>query len=230
MEVDRLKSEFVSHVSHELKTPLTSIKGYVDNLRDRIVGDLNERQEEYLERVGKNTDRLIRMIDDLLNISRIESGKMTLNFSNLIMSELIEEVSRGLRPLATQKKIEMSFMKSDGDGYVIADRDKIEQAVINLVNNAILYTPPGGKVMISMEHDQGYIKTSIRDTGVGIPTEEQPLIFDRFYRLEKDSILEPRGTGLGLYITRNVIEMHGGKIWVTSEFGKGSEFTFTLPA
>jgi len=230
MEVDRLKSEFVSHVSHELKTPLTSIKGYVDNLRDRIVGDLNERQEEYLERVGKNTDRLIRMIDDLLNISRIESGKMTLNFSNLIMSELIEEVSRGLRPLATQKKIEMSFMKSDGDDHVMADRDKIEQAVINLVNNAILYTPPGGKVMIYMEHDQGYIKTCIRDTGVGIPTEEQPLIFDRFYRLEKDSILEPRGTGLGLYITRNVIEMHGGKIWVTSEVGKGSEFTFTLPA
>ncbi len=230
MEVDRLKSEFVSHVSHELKTPLTSIKGYVDNLRDRIVGDLNERQEEYLERVGKNTDRLIRMIDDLLNISRIESGKMTLNFSHLIMSELIEEVSRGLRPLATQKKIEMSFMKSDGDGLVMADRDKIEQAVINLVNNAILYTPPGGKVMISMEHDLGYIKTSIRDTGIGIPTEEQPLIFDRFYRLEKDSILEPRGTGLGLYITRNVIEMHGGKIWVTSEVGKGSEFTFTLPA
>ena len=230
MEVDRLKSAFVSHVSHELKTPLTSIKGYVDNLRDRIVGDLNERQEEYLERVGKNTDRLIRMIDDLLNISRIESGKMTLNFSNLIMSELIEEVSRGLRPLATQKKIEMSFMKSDGDDHVMADRDKIEQAVINLVNNAILYTPPGGKVMIYMEHDQGYIKTCIRDTGVGIPTEEQPLIFDRFYRLEKDSILEPRGTGLGLYITRNVIEMHGGKIWVTSEVGKGSEFTFTLPA
>ena len=230
MEVDRLKSEFVSHVSHELKTPLTSIKGYVDNLRDRIVGDLNERQEEYLERVGKNTDRLIRMIDDLLNISRIESGKMTLNFSHLIMSELIEEVSRGLRPLATQNKIEMSFMKSDGDDHVMADRDKIEQAVINLVNNAILYTPPGGKVMIYMEHDQGYIKTCIRDTGVGIPTEEQPLIFDRFYRLEKDSILEPRGTGLGLYITRNVIEMHGGKIWVTSEVGKGSEFTFTLPA
>lgn len=230
MEVDRLKSEFVSHVSHELKTPLTSIKGYVDNLRDRIVGDLNERQEEYLERVGKNTDRLIRMIDDLLNISRIESGKMTINFSHLIMSELIEEVSRGLRPLATQKKIEMSFMKSDEDGLVMADRDKIEQAVINLVNNAILYTPPGGKVMISMEHDQGYIKTSIRDTGVGIPAEEQPLIFDRFYRLEKDSILEPGGTGLGLYITRNVIEMHGGKIWVTSEVGKGSEFTFTLPA
>ncbi len=229
-EIDRLKSEFVSHVSHELKTPLTSIKGFIDNLRDRIAGDLTLRQEDYLERMAKNADRLIRMINELLDISLIESGSIKLNYTPLLLSELIEDVSDGLGPIAVQKNIEISLMKLDEESHVRVDRDKIEQAVTNLVDNAILYTQPGGKIMIKLDKGQGFIKTRISDNGVGIPLEEQPRIFERFYRFEKNSILEPRGTGLGLFIAKNVIELHGGQIWVTSEVGKGSEFTFTIPA
>ncbi|MCC6545095.1 MAG: HAMP domain-containing protein [Nitrospirae bacterium] len=229
-EIDRLKSEFVSHVSHELKTPLTSIKGFIDNLRDRIAGDLTLRQEEYLERMAKNADRLIRMINELLDISLIEAGGIKLNYTPLLLSELIKEVSDGLRPIAIQKQIEISLVKLDAERQILVDRDKIEQVITNLVDNAIIYTRPGGKIMIKLDNGQGFIKARISDNGVGIPVEEQPRIFDRFYRLEKNSILEPKGTGLGLFIAKNVIEMHGGKIWVTSEVGKGSEFIFTLPA
>lgn len=229
-EIDRLKSEFVSHVSHELKTPLTSIKGFIDNLRDRIAGDLTLRQEEYLERMAKNADRLIRMINELLDISLIEAGSIKLHHTPLMLSTLIEEVSDGLRPIAIQKKIQITIEKFEAERPIRADRDKIEQVVTNLVDNAILYTQPGGKIMINLDNGSGFIKTRISDNGVGIPLEEQPRIFDRFYRLEKNSILEPKGSGLGLFIAKNVIEMHGGQIWVTSEVGKGSEFTFTLPA
>ena len=229
-EIDRLKSEFVSHVSHELKTPLTSIKGFIDNLRDRIAGDLTSRQEDYLERMAKNADRLIRMINELLDISLIEAGSIKLHYTPLLLSELIEEVSDGLRPIAIQKNIEISLVKFDEERQIRVDRDKIEQVITNLVDNAILYTQPGGKILINLDNDHGFIKTRISDNGVGIPLEEQDRIFDRFYRLERNSILEPKGTGLGLFIAKNVIEMHGGQIWVASEAGKGSEFTFTLPA
>ena len=168
-EIDRLKSEFVSHVSHELKTPLTSIKGFIDNLRDRIPGDLTLRQEEYLERMAKNADRLIRMINELLDISLIEAGSIKLHYTPLLPSELIEEVSDGLRPIAIQKKIEISLVKFDEERHIRVDRDKIEQVVTNLVDNAILYTQPGGKIMINIDNDQGFIKTRISDNGVGIP-------------------------------------------------------------
>jgi len=227
-EVDRLKSEFVSQVSHELRTPLTSIKGYIDNLRDGITGELNEKQTEYLTRMEKNAERLIRLISDLLDISRIESGKMNLHVVPFQFYELIGGVVNSLRPLFTQKRLEMLLNPFEGDGCLHGDRDRLEQALTNLIDNAIRYTPNGGRITISLEQNHQFLKTTIKDTGVGISPEDQSRIFDRFYTLDQCTLSGPKGTGLGLFITKNIIEMHGGEIRVSSEVGKGSEFSFTL--
>ncbi len=229
-EVDRLKSEFISQVSHELRTPLTSIKGYIDNLRDGIAGALKEKQRHYLDRMARNADHLIRLITDLLDVSRIESGKMALNLTTLSLRDLVSEVISSLRPIAAEKRLEVIVKEGEAGSQVRGDYAKLEQVVVNLLDNAIKFTPPGGRITITMKHDAQYLKTSIRDSGVGIPQEKRLQIFDRFYRIEQESPSKVNGTGLGLYIAKNLIEMHGGRIWVTSEVGKGSEFSFILPA
>ena len=228
-EVDRLKTEFVSQVSHELRTPLTSIKGYIDNLRDGITGELNEKQKVYLTRMEKNAERLIRLISDLLDISRIESGKMNRQVVPLQFYELIGGVVNNLHPFFTQKRLEVFLNPFEGDGCLEGDRDRLEQALINLLYNAIRYTPDGGRITISLEQNHQFLKTTIKDTGIGISPDDQSRIFERFYTLNKCTLSGPKGTGLGLFITKNIIEKHGGEIWVSSEVGKGSEFSFTLP-
>lgn len=229
-EVDRLKSEFISQVSHELRTPLTSIKGYIDNLRDGVAGTLLEKQQHYLDRMAKNADHLVRLITDLLDVSRIELGKMALNLTNLSLRDLIAEVINSLRPIAAEKRLEIVVKEVEAGTQIRGDYAKLEQVIVNLLDNAIKFTSPGGRITIAMQHDAQFLKTSIRDTGVGIPLEKRSQIFDRFYRIEQESPSKVNGTGLGLYIAKNLIEMHGGRIWVTSEVGKGSEFSFILPA
>lgn len=229
-EADRLKSEFVSHVSHEIRTPLTSIKGYIDNLRDGVAGELNEMQEDYLERMHKNVERLARLINDLLDISRMESGKTRINLAPLLLPKLVEEVVSGLRLIAAQKGIQFNLNPFEGNGELKGDRDKLEQIMTNILDNAIKFTPQGGQITVALKEDQGCIRVSIRDTGPGIPPEEQSRVFDRFYRIERGDLpFRTKGTGLGLFIAKTLVEMHGGRIWVKSEVGKGSEFSFTLP-
>jgi two-component system phosphate regulon sensor histidine kinase PhoR len=228
-EVDRLKSEFISHVSHELRTPLTAIKGYIDNLRDGIAGSLRDKQQDYVERMAKNADHLVRLITDLLDVSRIESGKMALNLTTLSLRDLVGEVINNLRPIAAEKRLEVVLDGVDGAIQIRGDYAKLEQVITNLLDNATKFTPSGGRISITMQRDDRLLKTSIRDTGIGIPQEMQAQIFERFYRVEQGVPARVNGTGLGLYISKNLIEMHGGRIWVTSEAGKGSEFSFTLP-
>jgi PAS domain S-box-containing protein len=228
-EVDRLKSDFVSQVSHELRTPLTSIKGYIDNLKDGIVGVLTEKQIDYLNRMSRNADHLAVLISDLLDVSRIESGKMTVRLTALSLRDLIADVVKSLRPIADEKRLEVVLNEFEGESRIQGDRDKLEQVITNLFVNAIKFTPPGGRITISLQQDEKFVKTSIRDTGIGIPPEKQSRIFDRFYRVEPEASSKSNGTGLGLYIARNIVEMHGGRIWLTSEVGNGSEFSFTLP-
>ena len=225
----RHKSEFISHVSHDLRTPLTSIKGYIDNLLDRIAGDITEKQKDYLDRMSKNAGRLIRLINDLLDVSRIESGKLELNLASLSLQDLIEEVVIGLRPMAAEKHLQLVLNKLNGESQLSGDRDKLEQAIINLLDNAMKFTPPTGQITITLQRDQRFLETSIKDTGTGIPPEEQSRIFDRFHRIDRDPLSQAEGTGLGLFITKTIIELHGGHIWVVSDPGKGSEFIFTLP-
>jgi PAS domain S-box-containing protein len=229
IDVDRLKSEFISQVSHELRTPLTSIKGYIDNLKDGIAGALKKKQEDYLDRMAKNADHLVHLISDLLDVAQLESGKMTIRQITLSLNDLIEEVVNSLQPTVQEKRLELTFEKFNGESRIQGDHDKLEQVVANLLHNAIKYTPPGGRITIAIQQEGPFLKTSILDTGVGISPEQQSKLFERFYRIEQEPSATTNGTGLGLYIAKNLIEMHGGAIRVTSEAGHGSEFSFTLP-
>ena len=230
-ELDRMKSEFVSNVSHELRTPLTAIKGSVDNMLDGITGPLNEKQVQYLTRIKSNSDRLGRLITDLLDLSKIEAGKIELRPSCLTASSLITEVEELLRPVALEKQIRLESAVPDDAVTIWADKDKVLQILLNLVGNALKFTPPNGQVTIAVKHeDAEWVKFSIADTGPGIPSLESAKIFDKFYQLEQSNKQKAKGTGLGLAISKRLAEMHGGKIWLESGTDAGSVFSFTLPA
>ncbi|MBI5180831.1 MAG: HAMP domain-containing histidine kinase [Nitrospirae bacterium] len=229
--LDRMKSDFVSHVSHELRTPLASIKGSVDNMLDGITGMINDKQQQYLFRIKNNTDRLIRLINDLLDISRIESGKIKLRLQAVPIRDIIRDVKESLMPVAKEKDIE--FVASDSewnDLNVKADRDKLSQIFINLLDNAIKFSKTGGRIeiVLSAQNDD-FIKASVIDYGMGIPEKDRENIFEKFYQIHSDLEVKAKGTGLGLAITKSLIELHGGKIWVNSKEGEGSDFSFTIP-
>ena len=230
-ELDKMKSDFVSNVSHELRTPLTSIKGSVENMLDGLTGSLNEKQIRYLVRIKSNTDRLSRLINDLLDLSRIESGRVEVRPTRLPLTALAEEVAEHLKPLATEKLIRIEVPCSDPSATAWADRDKVTQVLVNLIGNAVKFTPPEGKVTVVLEkNDNDYVQISVADTGPGILPEETNKIFSKFYQVTNIAKQKPRGSGLGLAISKALVEMHGGKIWVESEVGRGSTFYFTLPA
>jgi signal transduction histidine kinase len=228
-ELDRLKSAFVTIVSHELRTPLTSIKGFVENMLQGLTGPLNEKQQYYLTRIHLNAERLTRMLNELLDLSRIEAGKMQLLATPLSLQELFSDLIEGFQPLARQKSIEMEVTLADIIPPVQADRDKLYEVVANLLDNAIKFTPPGGRVQISAEvQDVRFVKIRVSDTGCGIPEEHRAKIFQKFYRVGSVAG-SSNGAGLGLSIAKGLIELHGGTLDVESEPGKGSHFYFTLP-
>jgi signal transduction histidine kinase len=229
-ELDRLKSDFVSNVSHELRTPLTAIKGAVDLILREVPGPLTEKQMHYLTRVRSNTQHLAGLINDLLDLSKIEDGKVELQAERVSLGALIHEVVETLKPIATEKSIELE-VDLEPSVVVWADRDKTTQVLTNLVGNAIKFTPQTGKVMVAStsQHD-GWVRVSVSDTGRGISTNEREKIFDRFYQVAVTGEPKPKGTGLGLTICKSLVELHGGKIWVESEPHGGSIFYFTLPA
>jgi signal transduction histidine kinase len=228
-EFDRLKSEFVSNVSHELRTPLISIKGFVDHLLEGIAGDLTPRQHTFLTRVQANITRLSRLINDLLDLARIEAGQVTIHPVRLSLVEVITEVLETLRPLAIEKGVELGLVEPETAGVVRADRDRISQVLLNLIHNAIKFTPPGGAVRVRVAvQPQGEVLTVVQDTGEGIPPEELERIFEKFHQVSVDPG-QPRGSGLGLTIARKLIELQEGTMWVRSTLGQGSEFGFTLP-
>jgi PAS domain S-box-containing protein len=230
-ELDKMKSDFVSNVSHELRTPLTAIKGSVDNMLDGLTGSLNEKQLRYLNRIKSNTDRLSRLINDLLDLSRIESGRVEVRQTTLPLTALTEEVAEHMRALAAEKLIRIEVPSSDPSVTVWADRDKVTQVLMNLIGNAVKFTPQDGKITVALEKNgNDYIQISVADTGPGILPEEQNKIFSKFYQVANIDKQKPKGSGLGLAISKALVEMHGGKIWMDSEVGRGSTFYFTLPA
>jgi PAS domain S-box-containing protein len=230
-ELDRMKSDFVSNVSHELRTPLTAIKGSADNMLDGLTGSLNEKQVRYLARIKSNADRLSRLINDLLDLSRIESGRVEVRSTTLTLTALAEEVSEHLRSLAAEKLIRIEVPSRDPKLTVWADRDKVTQVLMNLIGNAVKFTPQNGKVTVAVEKNgDDYVQISVDDTGPGILPEEKNKIFSKFYQVANIEREKPKGSGLGLAISKALVEMHGGRIWVESEVGKGSTFYFTLPA
>jgi PAS domain S-box-containing protein len=230
-DLDKMKSDFVSNVSHELRTPLTSIKGSVDNMLDGLTGSLNEKQLRYLARVKSNTDRLSRLINDLLDLSRIEAGRIDLRPTILSLAAVVAEAAEQLKPLAERKLIQIEVMVPDPSMTVWADRDKVTQVLLNLISNAIKFTPEDGKVTVAIEENGNeWAKISVADSGPGILPEEADKIFAKFYQIPHRDNLRPKGSGLGLTISKALVEMHGGHIWVESELGRGSKFSFTLPA
>jgi signal transduction histidine kinase len=230
-EVDRLKSMFLSHVSHELKTPLTSIKGFVDNMLDGLTGELQGKQQDYLRRIRANTDRLARMITNLLDLSRIESGTHRLDRVQLRLFEPVVEVVEQCRPMAACKQITLEMVCPDPTIQVLADPDKVVQVLINLVDNAIKYTPSGGKITIAIaRRDPERVMMTVTDTGGGIPAEAMAKLFEPFYQASQQPGTRGKGLGLGLSIVKTLVELHGGTVSVTSEVGKGSEFCILMPA
>jgi signal transduction histidine kinase len=229
-ELDNMKSDFVSNVSHELRTPLTAIKGSTDNMIDGLTGQLNEKQVRYLTRIKSNTDRLARLINELLDLSRIEAGRIDLKPTDLSVVSLTKEAAENLRPMATEKLVSLEVASADTSVTAWADRDKVTQVLMNIIGNAIKFTPPHGRVIVSVERNgAGWVQISVADTGPGIPAEEANKIFAKFYQVAQGGNQKTKGTGLGLAISKALVEMHGGGLWVKSEVGRGSVFSFTLP-
>lgn len=229
-EVDRLKTMFLSQVSHELKAPLTSIQGFVENMLDGMTGELKGKQREYLQRMRENTERLTRMITNLLDLSRIESGTQHVHRAPCRLFELVEEVTRQFEPTATAKGVTLEVACEDATLQVLADHDKFVQILTNLVDNAIKFTPTGGKVTVSLVRpDPNRAMLTVADTGVGIPAEAMENLFEPFYQVAQGAGIQAKGLGLGLSIVKSLVEVHGGTITVTSELGRGSEFRILLP-
>ena len=228
-ELSLRKSEFVSIVSHDLRTPLAAIGGFVDNLLDGIGGPLTDKQRRYLDRIKSNIGRLVRMINDLLDLSKIEAGTMRLNSKPLLIADLAETVVDNLHMLAREKQISLRATTADKHLTVQGDPDKLTQILTNLIQNACKFTPAGGEVRLDIDAGEaGFVRLCVADTGCGIPPEEVPHVFEKFYR-GTSSHGETRGAGLGLAIAKHFVELQQGRIWVESAPGQGSRFYLTLP-
>lgn len=234
VEVDRLKSEFVATVSHELRTPMTSIRGYVDVLLMGAAGALTENQSRFLGIVKNNTERLNILVNDLLDVSRIEAGRVFLAIQPVDLQEVAGEIVADAlrRSHEEHKPMQISLSVTESLPRALADPERIRQVIDNLMDNAYNYTPADGKIEIRLHKSDGLVQVDVKDTGIGIPVGLHERVFDRFFRGEDPLVLATPGTGLGLPIVRQLVEMHHGKIWMTSTgvAGEGSTFSFTLPA
>ncbi|MBN2018884.1 MAG: HAMP domain-containing protein [Sedimentisphaerales bacterium] len=226
-QLDRVRSDFVANVSHELKTPLTSILGFVETLEDGAINDRDNAQR-FLAIIKKHARRLGSIIDDLLRLSELESGvKMEIGRVNL--KELLDEVVMGFGHALSAKRQSITVESEAGDFSVIGDKDKLEQVFVNLIDNAIKYTKEGGKIKVQLADSQDFVVITVEDNGIGIPKEDIERVFERFYRVDKAHSREIGGTGLGLSIAKHMVLAHKGEICIDSELGKGTKVLITIP-
>ncbi len=227
-QLEKIRQDFVANVSHELRTPLTTIKGYAETL---LEGGLEEDQAlQFAQVIKRHTDRLTKIVEDLLMLSRIETKEFQLKMETILLRDFIDDVVDLVEEPAEKKEISLSRNEIPSSLAVLADRNYLEQILTNLLDNSIKYTPEGGRVIVSaVEKDSMDIQFSVEDNGIGIPREDLSRIFERFYRVDKGRSKELGGTGLGLSIVKHLVQVHGGRIWVESQLGKGSTFYFTLP-
>ena len=228
-EVERLKNEFISTVSHELRTPMTSIKGYTDLLVSERVGTLSEQQLHFVQVIKNNADRLTALVNDILDISRIETGRLKLQIEPLNLIQLISDVIDSIQGQMVEKSLDMTFDLPPDLPQVRGDKSRVTQILENLISNAWKYTPEGGQVTISARVVDDFVQVDVKDTGIGIDPKDLSQIFDRFYRTEQAEVQAVDGSGLGLSIVRMFVELLEGKIWVESELNQGSTFSFNLP-
>ncbi len=227
--VSKMKSEFISVVSHDLRTPLTSIKNAVQLLLTGKTGKINETQKRFMSMAYRNIDRLSRLINDLLDLSKLEAGKMELRFAEVDIRHIIEHTVNTFKPRADERSIALKMDCPENLLTAFADSDRIEQVLCNLLDNALKFSPDKGRIAVSARVVEDKIEVSVKDTGAGISKEKQWHVFDQFYQVEDTLSRTTQGTGLGLAIVKQLIEAHGGEISLESEAGKGSRFFFTLP-
>lgn len=228
-EMDRLKNDFISTVSHELRTPLSITKEGISVLLDGLTGEINEKQKHVLIIARNNLKRLARIIDDLLDISKIEAGKVELRKHFIDICDLIRRLLETFKLNTQEKNIELLYHTNREHLSIYADPDKIIQVITNLVSNAIKFTKKDGQIGIDLIDKEDQIQICVKDTGIGIAKENLPKVFSKFQQFNRSPGPGIKGTGLGLSICRGLVEMHKGKIWLESELGKGCKFIFTLP-
>jgi signal transduction histidine kinase len=222
------KSEFLANMSHELRTPLNAIIGFSEVLTDRMFGELNDKQDEYLKDIYASGTHLLSLINDILDLSKIEAGRMELELTEFDLPTAIDNALMLVRERAGRRSIALQTHIDSRLGQVQADERKIRQVVLNLLSNAIKFTPEVGRIEVAAVPKDGFVEISVSDTGVGIAPEDQEAVFEEF-RQVGTAAKKVEGTGLGLTLCRKFVELHGGRIWVKSEIGVGSTFTFTIP-
>lgn len=228
--IERMKTEFVSLAAHQLRTPLSAIKWTLRMILDKDLGEITKEQEDFLQKTYQSNERMIILINDLLNVTRIEEGRYLFRPTLANIEDIIEPIIKSYRGEMKKKKITFEYRKPKTSPPLIkADKEKVGLAIENLIDNALRYTFPGGKVTVSLKYDKDKTEISIKDSGVGIPKDQRDRIFTKFFRGANVIRLATEGSGLGLFITKNIIEAHGGKVWFESEEGKGSNFHLALP-
>jgi signal transduction histidine kinase len=222
------KSEFLANMSHELRTPLNAVIGFSEVLSARMFGDLNDKQDEYLKDIHASGQHLLSLINDILDLSKIEAGRMELELTDFNLPATLDNALTLIRERAGRRGIALHMTSDERLEQVRADERKIRQVVLNLLSNAIKFTPEGGRIDVRAIPIDGGVEMSVSDTGVGIAPEDQEAIFEEFKQVGT-AAKKVEGTGLGLALSRKFIELHGGRIWVKSQVGTGSTFTFTIP-
>jgi GAF domain-containing protein/anti-sigma regulatory factor (Ser/Thr protein kinase) len=225
----RHKSEFLANMSHELRTPLNAIIGFSEVLTERMFGELNEKQEEYLKDIYASGQHLLSLINDILDLSKIEAGRMELTPAPFHLPSALENAVTLVKERAARHGIALQLDIDPRLGELVGDERKVKQVLLNLLSNAVKFTPEGGQISLQAGPEDGWVEISVTDTGVGIAPEDQAAIFEEFRQVGHDESRKQEGTGLGLTLAKKFVELHGGRIWVESEPGRGSTFTFTLP-
>ncbi|MGD9780191.1 histidine kinase N-terminal 7TM domain-containing protein [Methanomethylovorans sp.] len=226
----RTKSEFLANMSHELRTPLNSIIGFSDAMLEGYSGELSPKQDHYLQHISNSGKQLLNLINGILDIAKIEAGKMELSLETIYIEPLLTEILSTLKPLSIKKQIKISIQREKDTNAVVADEAKLKQIIYNLLGNAIKFTPEGEVISICIGMVEKMVRISVIDSGIGISPEDQKKLFRPFTQLDSTYSRRYQGTGLGLALTKELVELHGGRIWVESEVGKGSKFFFEIPA
>jgi signal transduction histidine kinase len=230
LRTNRMKSQFFANMSHELRTPLTAIIGFSELLQDRTFGDLNESQGRYVDNIHRSSRHLLNLINDILDLAKVESGKMKVAFESFSLRDCLDQVCDVVRPLAMEKTIQLTAEVDEDVDAAFGDPVRIKQIMYNLLSNGIKFTENGGRVEVRAGRVDGVLHVAVSDTGIGIEKEYHEIIFSEFQQVDGSYSRKHEGTGLGLALTRKLVDLHGGRIWVESEgAGKGSVFTFTLP-
>jgi signal transduction histidine kinase len=226
---NRHKSEFLANMSHELRTPLTAIIGFSEVLSQKVFGEMNDKQSEYMDDIISSGRHLLSLINDILDLSKVEAGRMDLDLNRFDVPMAIENALILIRERATRHAIKVQHHVDERLGEIVGDERKFKQILLNLLSNAVKFTPEGGRIDVDAALSKDSVEISVSDTGIGIAPEHQETIFEEFRQVGSDPSKKREGTGLGLTLTKRFVELHGGTIRVESIPGKGSTFTFTLP-